>query len=90
MPIWNGALPWIAPRNRRLDLWHVCTTADKDAIEKRGIDPLKGRPNTDFGRGFYTTTVERQARHWAWARYDDPTAVVDRVAHRQARRRFET
>jgi hypothetical protein len=24
------------------------------------------RTHTDFGRGFYTTTVERQAYAWAW------------------------
>ena len=72
MPILNGAPPWINPRNRYLDLWHGCTTIDKYAIESNGVDPLRGRPNTDFGRGFYTTTLERQARHWAWARYYDP------------------
>jgi hypothetical protein len=29
------------------------------------IDPLLGRPDTDFGRGFYTTTLLRQALDWA-------------------------
>ena len=72
MPILHSALPWVHPRNRHLDLWHGCTTEDKNEIEHLGVDPLEGRPNTDFGRGFYTTTLERQARHWAWARYYDP------------------
>lgn len=31
-----------------------------------GVDVTKGRRYTDFGRGFYTTTLERQARTWAW------------------------
>jgi hypothetical protein len=53
-------------------LWHGCTTEDKNEIERLGVDLLKGRPNTDFGRGFYTTTLERQARHWAWTRFYDP------------------
>jgi len=72
MPILNPAPSWTNPRARYLELWHGCTTDDKNDIESQGIDPLKGRPNTDFGRGFYTTTLERQARHWAWARYYDP------------------
>lgn len=72
MPILHPAPPWILPRNRYIDLWHGCTTEDKNEIEHLGVDPLKGRPNTDFRRGFYTTTLERQARHWAWARYYDP------------------
>jgi hypothetical protein len=28
-----------------------------------------GRPDTDFGRGFYTTTLEHQARQWAWLQH---------------------
>jgi len=32
----------------------------------RGVQISLGRSNTDFGRGFYTTTVERQALAWAW------------------------
>jgi hypothetical protein len=31
-----------------------------------GITVGLGRPHTDFGQGFYTTTVEVQARSWAW------------------------
>jgi hypothetical protein len=31
-----------------------------------GIKVNKGRKYTDFGRGFYTTTVQRQAESWAW------------------------
>jgi hypothetical protein len=50
-------------------LWHGCTAFDKDAIESNGIDPTIGRVNVDFGRGFYTTTLERQARQWAWNRF---------------------
>ena len=33
---------------------------------RRGIQVRRGNPNTDFGRGFYTTTSRRQARSWAW------------------------
>jgi hypothetical protein len=31
----------------------------------RGVDVSDGRNDTDFGRGFYATTVERQAHSWA-------------------------
>src|SRR5260370_31419278 len=72
MPILNPAPPWTNPRNRYVTLWHGCTTDDKNKIEANGVNPSLGRPNTDFGRGFYTTTIERQARHWAWIRFYDP------------------
>jgi len=31
-----------------------------------GVNVHHGRTHTDFGQGFYTTTVERQAQAWAW------------------------
>ena len=31
-----------------------------------GVQLGRGKPYTDFGRGFYTTTVEHQALSWAW------------------------
>ncbi len=72
MPILNPAPLWTGSLNRYITLWHGCTTQDQNAIRKMGVNPLMGRPNTDFGRGFYTTTIKRQARHWAWVRYYDP------------------
>ena len=72
MPLLNPAPPWSNPRSAYIKLWHGCTSADEWHIRLVGITPLLGRPNSDFGRGFYTTTIKRQARHWAWARYYDP------------------
>jgi Protein of unknown function (DUF3990) len=72
MPILNPAPPWTAPRDQYLVLWHGCTSDDKNKIEAHGVDVTRGREATDFGRGFYTTTNEVQARHWAWIRYYDP------------------
>ncbi|MGA2064170.1 MAG: hypothetical protein ABSG86_04345 [Thermoguttaceae bacterium] len=69
MKILNPAPPWGRPRSDYAVLWHGCTAADKDAIEKNGIDRACCAPNSDFGRGFYTTTLERQARQWAWNRF---------------------
>jgi hypothetical protein len=69
MKILNPAPPWEPPRSDVVVLWHGCTASDKDAIEKRGIDLNHCATDTDFGRGFYTTTLERQARQWAWNRF---------------------
>lgn len=63
--------PWTGQRSRYVILWHGCTSSDKEKIEAAGIDPTVGRPNPDFGRGFYTTTIEHQARQWAWKRFRD-------------------
>ena len=69
MKILNPAPPWGPPRSDRVVLWHGCTAFDKDAIERSGIDLKFCAADTDFGRGFYTTTLERQARQWAWNRF---------------------
>jgi hypothetical protein len=71
MPILNPAPPWQPDRSEYVILWHGCTVFDKNNIEKHGIDLKQCAVNTDFGRGFYTTTLERQARHWAWDRFLD-------------------
>src|SRR5271165_3410344 len=68
----NAGPSWKLPRSRYITLWHGCTTEDKNDIVKSGIDVALGRVDVDFGRGFYTTTLERQARHWAWLRFYDP------------------
>jgi Protein of unknown function (DUF3990) len=62
----NPAPDWLGERTEFLTLWHGCTLLAKDDIEAHGIDLARCAPNTDFGRGFYTTTLERQAREWAW------------------------
>ena len=69
MPLLNPARAW-HPRGRQMVLWHGTTTDDVKNI-LAGVDPSAGRLAVDFGRGFYTTTIKRQARHWAWERYFD-------------------
>lgn len=71
MVILNAAPPWQSPRSEYVVLWHGCTAIDKAGMEKHGISLATCAVDTDFGRGFYTTTVERQARHWAWRRFYD-------------------
>ena len=51
--------------NQRLVLYHGTLDAQVSSI-LGGINLRAGRFNTDFGQGFYTTTVRRQALSWAW------------------------
>ncbi len=46
-PRWN---------NPKIELFHGTVHDAAAAIKRDGVDPARGRPNTDFGRGFYTTT----------------------------------
>jgi hypothetical protein len=59
---------WCTPdqSSETVELWHGCTQANLTSIMLHGVDPTRGSPASDFGRGFYTTTWERQARAWAW------------------------
>lgn len=67
-PLLNAPPAWESFRSDVL-LWHGCLRPAATAIRREGVDPLRCRPDTDFGRGFYTTTVARQARHWAWQQF---------------------
>ena len=56
-----------------IKLYHGSTVA----VRKPSLRP--GRPNADFGKGFYTTSVMEQAVRWAHIRQereDAPRAVV--------------
>jgi hypothetical protein len=87
-PIHNAAPPWQAPRSEYITLWHGCTERDKDSIEKNGIDLAYCALNTDFGRGFYTTTLERQAEHWAVGRLRDWQKKFPGLPNRAVKMRF--
>lgn len=50
-------------------LYHGCTKFDALRI-RAGVNPTVGHPQTDFGRGFYTTTRRDQAEEWAYIKYD--------------------
>jgi hypothetical protein len=64
MPRWNNA---------PLDLYHGTDSHSLSGIQLAQGKPLVGfsvdlgvcRANTDFGKGFYMTTSEHQARNWA-------------------------
>jgi hypothetical protein len=51
--------------NQHLTLYHGTLDAHVASI-LAGVNVNRGRAHTDFGKGFYTTTVEIQARAWAW------------------------
>ena len=95
-PLLNPAPPWAPDRSDFVILWHGCTALEKNLIELHDVDSSAGRVNTDFGRGFYTTTLERQARQWAWDRFYDwkaknPLATANQpVVLRFRVRRFGT
>lgn len=80
IPVLYAARTWQSDLSDYQILWHGCTVLDKDNLEKSGINLAHCAVDTDFGRGFYTTTLERQARQWAWDRFYDwqarnPTAT---------------
>jgi hypothetical protein len=73
------ASSWLAGTHQNVIVWHGCTSKDANEIYTRGVDLSKCRTDTDFGQGFYTTTINRQAQHWAWIRYYDLSLPEQRV-----------
>lgn len=59
-------LPYSPPNwtNQPLTLYHGTVDVHAASILS-GVNVSLGRSGTDFGRGFYTTTVQRQADTWA-------------------------
>ena len=55
-------MPW---QNGPLVVYHGTDNLSATAIRRSGIDRSKFRPKTDFGSGFYVTTVLHQAEQWA-------------------------
>jgi hypothetical protein len=51
--------------NQPIILYHGTLQQHKVSLAS-GIKPSYGRSNTDFGIGFYTTTLLDQAKSWAW------------------------
>ncbi len=62
----RSAFPVALWTNQHLVVYHGTLDIHVTSI-RGGINLTQSRTNTDFGRGFYTTTVERQARAWAWS-----------------------
>jgi hypothetical protein len=65
-----SSLPPFAPTsrtNQKLVIYHGTIDPAAASILSR-VDTTKGSVATDFGKGFYTTTILRQAKTWAWMR----------------------
>lgn len=52
--------------NQPVRLYHGTIDPHARTISSSGVRISFGRVGADFGPGFYTTTIERQARSWAW------------------------
>jgi hypothetical protein len=63
----QSSLPHVPWQNHDLVLYHGTIEKYRASIV-HGIDVTRGRVDLDFGRGFYTTTFERQALSWAWVK----------------------
>ena len=67
----STALPWVPDHHDATRLYHGCLRRDATAILRGGVRHDLGRPDVDFGRGFYTTTLRRQAEDWAYLRHKE-------------------
>jgi hypothetical protein len=90
-PIVHPPLPW---SNQDLVVYHGTVDTHAGAIQAGPIIVSRGRPNTDFGPGFYTTTSKRQAHMWAAqiaaTRPGTLPAVIEITIKREPLARLET
>jgi hypothetical protein len=61
-PLWN---------NQEITLYHGTLAQSAQAILQNGVSLAYARTRSDFGLGFYTTTLRRQAEVWAYRRVDE-------------------
>jgi len=58
-------VPWPVWQNDPIRLYHGTVLVRANSIVTNGIDISRGSALTDFGRGFYATTDEENARAWS-------------------------
>lgn len=63
----SSPFPTAVWTNKSLRLYHGTIDTEVQSI-LAGVNVTKGPSNRDFGQGFYTTTLGRQALTWAWQR----------------------
>ena len=82
-PIVFPPTPW---SNQDLVVYHGTVDTFAAAIVAGPIRVGLGKPNTDFGPGFYTTTLKRQAQTWAAqisaTRFGTSPAVIEITINR--------
>jgi len=90
-PIVYPPLIW---SNQDVVLYHGTVDSVAPAIETGVIRVSRGRTHTDFGPGFYTTTLLRQAHTWAAqiaaSKLGAKPAVIEIVVEREALATLET
>lgn len=59
---------WAPDHHLYTVLYHGCLRKDATAMLTR-ISHTVGHPDNDFGQGFYTTTLKRQAEDWAYLKH---------------------
>jgi hypothetical protein len=81
-PLLYPAKDWV---NQKIVLYHGTIEDYAENMTTDLIDVRRGKPYRDFGPGFYTTTLYRQAEYWAYllsesrraAGVEAPAAVVE-------------
>lgn len=90
-PIVYPAPPWANPD---IVLYHGAADTLVPAIVAGPVQTSVGKPYADFGRGFYTTTILRQAHTWAAqiaaSRPGTHAAVIEIVVRRDDLASLET
>jgi len=78
-PVWT-IVGWPVWTNRPIHLFHGTTLLSAQSIKTGGVDLDRCRERTDFGCGFYTTTLEASAWDMARKKADtlggQPRAVI--------------
>lgn len=91
LPIVYPPPPWT---NQDILLYHGTVDTFVPPLTSRLVRSSAGKPGTDFGPGFYTTTVKAQAHMWAVqlsaSRAGTSPAVVEFSVSRDALARVET
>lgn len=75
--------PWATPSswsNQAITLFHGTLAGSADSIVQNGVLLTGANPDADFGLGFYTTTLRRQAEAWAYVKVAEAAAGGQSVA----------
>ena len=70
-PPWAMPTPW---NNQDIVLYHGTLDHHAQDILSNGVSLAGANPDADFGPGFYTTTLRRQAEAWAFVKVAEATA----------------
>jgi hypothetical protein len=72
-----------------IDLYHATSSSAAAKIRATGPDLARARPDTDFGRGFYTSTDAAQALRYARTKFRESGESIDLIHFRVSRQSFD-